>query len=97
MTTYMDVVERLRKTKDEWPFTEGGTDGWVPLCQDAADEIERLRKALASERAAEREACAKVAETVTDVIVESPIAGYARPHEPTKRHIAQAIRNRGEE
>lgn len=37
-----DIVARLRKTEEEWPFTADGTDGWIPLCREAATHIEEL-------------------------------------------------------
>ena len=53
----MGIVERLRK---QLVVTFGGTDemGVVtdPICQEAADEIERLREAL--QEIVKRDACA---------------------------------------
>lgn len=44
--------------------------------------------------AAEREECAKVAESITRVSIDWPVAGLVEPHEPTCRGIATAIRSR---
>lgn len=45
--------------------------------------------------AAEREACAKLAETPGLMVpIDFPVDGLTRAHEPTQRGIAAAIRNR---
>ena len=52
----MDIVKRLRAMDEEQFYHAPATS--YRDCQEAAAEIERLRSALA----AEREACAKIAE-----------------------------------
>lgn len=41
-----DLLDRLRRTQHEWPFQADGSDGWCYLCQEAADEILRLRQSI---------------------------------------------------
>jgi thiamine monophosphate kinase len=44
-TVELDIVERLRDCALQ-TFTQGGKEFQLTFCDEAADEIERLRKAL---------------------------------------------------
>ena len=77
----MSLHNRPRKVCcDREPFTDAHRDCICRLVNEAADEIERLEQAVA----AEREACAKIADNATD--------DYDAFH--TKTEIAMAIRAR---
>lgn len=90
----MDICERLNEAlKDretgKWLLSGHCTYATSDLVAEARDEIRRLRTALA----AEREACATVAEAYGDSI--DPAKVGSEIHERAAARIAAAIRSRG--
>jgi hypothetical protein len=93
MTTESDIVERLRKCLKANAGISGNVELWSPVKDDeireAADEIERLREAVAAERAA-------IVELVESFVRSWDQDDVTSWHEAAKR-IAAAIKARGTE
>jgi len=84
----MDIVERARAD-----VLRSGT--WADtgnLILEMADEIERLRAAIA----AEREACAKIADEYDGAGMDASLHSQSGDAYTTRREIAAAIRNRSQ-
>jgi hypothetical protein len=83
-----DIVERARAD-----VLRSGT--WADtgnLILEMADEIERLRAAIA----AEREACTKIADEYDGAGMDASLHSQSGDAYTTRREIAAAIRNRSE-
>lgn len=75
---------------DDLAKTAGSAAGLKPEQLPGFAHI--LRELARSERAEQKEACARVAESIERVPVDYPVTGLVDPHEPTRRGIAAAIR-----